>query len=171
MARYRIDPTRSRIGIAASSNIHPIHAEADGLEGWLDVELGDDGLLVAEGDSKGRVEFRVDRLRSENLLADRQLRRQIDSRKFPTIEGELRSIERDTVDHQYRAGGDVTFHGITRPQEDLLVFTLERPDELGVTGTSIFDIRHYGMQPPRILLAKVEPEVRVTIDIIAIKED
>lgn len=171
MVRYRIDPTRSRLGIAAKSNIHPIQAEADGLEGWLDVELDDAGILVDGADAKGRVELAVARLRSDNLLADRQWRRHVDARKFPIIVGELTDIGRTDVDHHYRASGDITFHGVTCPQDDHLVFTVDGPDELEITGSAVFDIRDYGLQPPRILLARVEPEVRVTVAITACRED
>ena len=37
VTRYRILPTRSRVWIDARSNLHPIHTEAGGLEGWLEL--------------------------------------------------------------------------------------------------------------------------------------
>jgi hypothetical protein len=37
-------------------------------------------------------------------------------------------------------------------------------------GTSSFDIREFGMEPPRMLMARVEPEVDIRIEIVAIKE-
>ena len=44
MTRFRILPTRSRVWIEARSNLHPIHTEAGGLEGWLEVQI-DDGRI------------------------------------------------------------------------------------------------------------------------------
>ena len=41
MARYRIDPKRSHVWIDARSNVHPIHTEADGLDGWLELDVRD----------------------------------------------------------------------------------------------------------------------------------
>ena len=38
-------------------------------------------------------------------------------------------------------------------------------------GASVFDIREFGMEPPRILMLKVAPNVTVTVDIVARKED
>ena len=35
-----------------------------------------------------------------------------------------------------------------------------------LTGTSSFDIRDFGMQPPKVLLLKVEPEVQVRVEIV-----
>ena len=48
MARYRIVASRSRVWIEASSNVHPIHTDAEGLEGWLDVELADGKVTSRE---------------------------------------------------------------------------------------------------------------------------
>jgi hypothetical protein len=45
------------------------------------------------------------------------------------------------------------------------------PDTIRLTGEETFDIRDFGMEPPRILLLRVEPEVRVRVDIIATRAD
>jgi hypothetical protein len=37
-------------------------------------------------------------------------------------------------------------------------------------GKSRFDIREFGMEPPRLLMARVEPEVEVRIQIVAVKQ-
>jgi hypothetical protein len=37
-------------------------------------------------------------------------------------------------------------------------------------GTSNFDIREFGMEPPRLLLLRVEPEVEIRIEIFAVKD-
>ena len=39
-----------------------------------------------------------------------------------------------------------------------------------LSGSSRFDVRDYGMEPPRILMLKVEPEVDVRVDIQAERE-
>ena len=39
-----------------------------------------------------------------------------------------------------------------------------------MTGESTFDIRDFGMEPPRILLLKVQPDVHVRVEIHAEKE-
>ena len=40
-----------------------------------------------------------------------------------------------------------------------------------LTGASSFDIRDFGMQPPKVLLLKVEPEVQVRVEIYAVKDE
>jgi hypothetical protein len=37
-------------------------------------------------------------------------------------------------------------------------------------GKSHFDIREFGMEPPRMLMLKVEPEVDIRVEIIAVRE-
>ncbi len=41
---------------------------------------------------------------------------------------------------------------------------------LQLEGESTFDIRDFGMEPPRILLLRVHPEVKVRVAIVATKE-
>jgi hypothetical protein len=64
----------------------------------------------------------------------------------------------------------VTFRGVTRRYEDEM--TVRRLDErtVALEGASSFDIRDFGMQPPRILLLRVEPEVTVRVEIVAVEE-
>ena len=37
-------------------------------------------------------------------------------------------------------------------------------------GKSSFDIREFGLQPPRMLLLKMEPEVEIRIEVFAVRE-
>ena len=74
------------------------------------------------------------------------------------------------VDGRYRVRGDVTFKGVTRPSEDEITLSLDGGDAIRLQGSSVFDIRDFGMEPPRILMLKVAPEVTVTVDIVAEKE-
>jgi hypothetical protein len=50
--------------------------------------------------------------------------------------------------------------------------TIEAVDdhEVILAGRSTFDIRDFGMDPPRILMLKVQPEVSVRVEIVAEKE-
>ena len=73
-------------------------------------------------------------------------------------------------DGRYRVRGDVTFKGVTRPSEDEMTVAVDG-DVIRLQGASVFDIRDFGMEPPRILMLKVAPDVTVTVDIVARKED
>jgi polyisoprenoid-binding protein YceI len=171
VARYRIDPARSRVWIDARSNVHPIHTETNGLEGWLEFDR-------ADGDAHGHVEFPVSNLKSGNAFEDRELQRRIDSRRYPTISGDLRSIKDGQNGTGHLVNGDLTFRGVTRTYEDQM--TIEQIEHamngaaagntVKLAGQSTFDIRDFGMEPPRILLLKVDPEVTVRVEIVAEEE-
>jgi polyisoprenoid-binding protein YceI len=171
VTRYRIDPARSRVWIDARSNVHPIHTESNGLEGWLELD-------PAEGHSHGHLEFPVRNLKSGNVFEDRELQRRIGSRRYPTISGDLRSIKDGEDGTGHLVNGDVTFRGVTRTYEDKM--TIEQIENakngagargaLKLTGQSTFDIRDFGMEPPRILMLKVDPEVTVRVEIVAEEE-
>ena len=50
--------------------------------------------------------------------------------------------------------------------------TISAPDErsLVIEGEQIFDIRDFGVQPPKILMLKVHPDVRVRVKVVAQQE-
>jgi polyisoprenoid-binding protein YceI len=168
VARYRIVPTRSRVWIDARSNVHPIHTEADGLEGWIELDLSD-GAINVDQTPRGHVEFAIDNMKSGNALEDREMRRRIDSRRYPTIAGDLRAMKQTDDASRYMVRGDLTFRGTARTYEDEMAVAVT-DDTVKLSGQSVFDIRDFGMEPPRILMLKVEPEVTVRVEILAEKE-
>jgi hypothetical protein len=167
VARYRILPEESRVWIDAQSSLHPIHTETTGLEGWLDFDIGEaTGVNVAVV-PRGHIELRVERLRSGNVLEDRELRRRIDARRYPLITGELRQMQAADGDGSYFVGGDLTFRGTTMSYRDVMKVQLVDARTLRLTGRSTFDIRDFGMEPPRILMLRVHPDVGVRVEIVA----
>lgn len=166
MARYRIVPGRSRVWIEARSSLHPIHTETDGLEGWVDLEVRTGGRVDLGVAPSAHLELPVAQLSSGNVFEDRELRRRIDARRFPTIAGDLTVMTATDEDGRYRVEGDLTFRGVTRRYADEM--TLEAQDgHVIMAGEKTFDVRDFGLEPPRILLLKVEPDVRVKVAIVA----
>ncbi len=170
MARFRIVPDKSAVVIQASSSLHPIHTRTTGLVGFLEVDVRD-GVIDTAADPRGELSLRVDRLSSGNRLEDSELQRRIDARRHPTIDGRLVHMSKASGDGRYRVAGDVAFHGVTRRCEDELVITPIDDRTLRVEGESSFDIRDFGMDPPRIFMLRVHPDVKVRIEVIAEKED
>jgi polyisoprenoid-binding protein YceI len=170
MARYTIDPDRSTVTIEASSSVHPIHSEVGGLEGWVEVEPDADGRIDLAADPSARLEFPVDLLRSGNPLEDRELRRRIDAKHFPTIVGELESLAPGEAVGSYEVTGALTFMGQTKRYVHDMTWTFEEDGALRLQGAAEFDVRDFGMEPPKILMLKVHPEVDVTIDVIAVRD-
>jgi polyisoprenoid-binding protein YceI len=168
VARYRILPARSRVWIEARSNVHPINTEADGLEGWLELDITD-GKINVDQTLRGHLEFPVENLKSGNVFEDRELRRRIDARRYPSIAGDLKAMKHADEPSRYMVNGNLTFRGVTRTYEDAMTVDAEN-GTVTLAGKSTFDIRDFGMEPPRILMLKVQPEVSVRVEIIAEKE-
>ena len=170
MARYVIAPERSHVWIDARSNVHPIHSSTDGLEGFVDLALSPEGEVDLSAPMSGKLSLTVDRLSSGNRMEDRELQKRIDARRFPTIAGVLDTIEKSDDDGRYRVGGDITFRGVSRHHEDLMKIGSVDDQTIQLDGRSSFDIRDYGMEPPRMLMLKVEPVVDVRVEIFAVRE-
>ena len=169
MARYAIVPDGSQVLIEATSSVHPINSRTDGLEGFVDLEVGESGRVDTAAAPAGELSLRVERLSSGNPFEDRELRRRVDARRFPTIDGRLTAIHDTDRDGRYTVRGDLTFRGVTNTYEDEMTITRIDDHTLHLDGRSTFDIRDFGMQPPRILMLRVHPEVVVTVSIVARK--
>jgi polyisoprenoid-binding protein YceI len=170
VARYVISPERSQVWIDARSNVHPIHSGTSGLEGYVELNLSPEGTVDLSSQPAGRLSLSVDRLSSGNRVEDRELHKRIDSRHYPTIEGVLQQMEPDGSHSSYRVKGDITFRGVSRPHEDVMIIRPLDDQTISLEGSSRFDIREFGMQPPRVLMLKVEPEVDIRVEIFAVRE-
>jgi polyisoprenoid-binding protein YceI len=168
LARYEISPERSEVRIAARSSLHPIEAMTHGLEGFLEAEVGADGELDLSVSPKGRLDLPVDRLSSGNALYDREMKRRIDARRYRTITGELTEMKRTGEPTRYLVGGDVTFRGVRRHFEDEMSLSVLDEEGVSLEGTHVFDIRDFDMEPPKIMMLKVYPDVSVTVKIVAL---
>lgn len=170
MARFQIVPERSRVWIDARSSVHPIHSTTDGLEGYIDLGTGPDGEIDLAATPAGKLSLPVARLRSGNRLEDRELQKRIDARRFPTIDGLLTEMTRADRNGRYRVAGDLAFRGVVRRYEDDMTVAVVDGRTLRLAGGHTFDVRDFGMEPPRILMLRVEPDVTVRVDIVAERE-
>jgi hypothetical protein len=170
VARYRIVPEQSLVVIDAKSSLHPIHTRTRGLEGALDLDVLGGGRVNLRAEPRARLSLAVEKLSSGNPLEDRELRRRIEAGRYRSIDGELSDLLETGEETRYVARGDVTFRGVTKTYEDEVVITQVDERTLRLEGTHTFDIRDFGMKPPRILMLRVQPDVDVRIEIIARRE-
>jgi polyisoprenoid-binding protein YceI len=170
VSRYVITPARSQVWIDARSNVHPIHSATDGLEGYVDLELSAEGEVNLLADMSGQLTLSVDRLKSGNRMEDRELAKRIDARRFPTITGVLGTIATSDSAGAYTVAGEITFRGVTHHHADIMNISSVDSDTIQLDGQSRFDIREFGMEPPRMLMLKVEPEVDIRVEIFAVRE-
>jgi polyisoprenoid-binding protein YceI len=168
MARYTIIPERSRVWMDARSSVHPIHSTAEGLEGFVDLAADDDSLVGPH--PTAQLSFPVNRLSSGNRLEDRELHKRIDARRYPTISGVLTAVVPVADEGRFLVRGDLSFRGMTRSAEDYMTLTVVDERTIRLAGESTFDVRDFGMEPPRILMLRVEPDVKVRVEIFAEEE-
>lgn len=169
MARFKIIPGRSRLWVEARSSLHPIKAETTGMGGYIETEMAPGGpdLKVAP---QGRIEVDVDSLKTGNALYDRELERQIEVRKYPRIRGEILEVKEIDAGRRYRVKGNLSLHGVTKTVEGEVNLKVLDDGNFEVEGEKVFDIRDFGLTPPRLLMLKVYPDVKVRGRVVAEKE-
>lgn len=144
----------------ATSSLHPIRAETTGLKGYLDAEIVD-GRIADGAPVTGRVEIDADRLKTGNGLYDHELERRLEVRKYPVIRGTVRAVQPLGDGTRYRVSGELEFHGVTRPVEGEITLRPVDDHTLEIEGERSFDLREHGLEPPRLFMLKVHPDVRV----------
>jgi polyisoprenoid-binding protein YceI len=169
-ARYSFDSVRSCVWVSGRSSLHPINTETRGITGWFEASRREDGSLDLDLPVAGELELAVARLTSGNQLYDRELRRRIDARRHPTIQGRVTKISADGAHPRYSVAGDIVFHGKTRSFEHGMDITLD-DDEVSLTGDYVFDIREFGMKPPSMLMVRVYPEIAVRVELYGTRQN
>jgi polyisoprenoid-binding protein YceI len=168
MTRYSIVPDRSTVWIEARSNVHPIQTTTSGLEGFVELQIDPAGGIDLATAPVGRLSLDVERLKSGNRLEDREMQKRVDAKRFPRIEGVLDSMVGNGKDGSYKVTGEIKFRGVSRPHEDLMEISQVDERTIRLAGSSRFDIREFGMEPPKVLMLKVEPVVDVRVEIFAV---
>jgi polyisoprenoid-binding protein YceI len=162
--RYMIDPEASLMSLDGRSTLHLIHAETSGLTGWIDAHLvPESGRTTVNA---GKLVIPLSQLSSGNALYDAELRRRVDTRRYPTATAELSSWQPTTTPGSYRVTGNVTVRGTTRVTEDEMWLSVEDERTIILNGGHLFDIRDFNMDPPRLLAVSVQPEVTIAVALV-----
>jgi polyisoprenoid-binding protein YceI len=164
---YTIESAASRVAATARSSVHDIEATLGPLAG--EIEADPDAL-----DQSGSVtlDLTVDLTTADggDFLRTRKLRGDLDVRRYPEARFSLSrvvAIERDS-DGAFRATGE----GVLAWRGRELAI---RPEGRGTitdhgidaSATFTLDIRDFGVEPPKFLMLKVEPEVAVSVKLVA----
>jgi polyisoprenoid-binding protein YceI len=154
----------SSLGFDAKSSLHPVHGTASQLSGYVEVSI-EDGKIVSDPPPAMHVEFPVERLTSGNALQDKEMWKLLDSKRNPTIAADLKSLT-PASGNAYRATGVITMSGRTKTYDGDLIVAVGN-DKLTIDGGLVIDIRDFGLQPPRLLMITVQPQVTVKLHLIA----
>ena len=155
--RFEIDQSAASIVFAASSSVHPIRSVGS-VSGWIDAVLNG-GVFAEAQELGGHLEVPLNGLSSGNPLIDREMKRRVDSGLHSAIRARLEETLR--VDgNRATITGTIDFLGVSTLVEGEVVI-LPGPR---LVGTGEFDVRWWGLEPPRLLMLRVDPIVTVEID-------
>jgi|HubBroStandDraft_1064217.scaffolds.fasta_scaffold03524_9 polyisoprenoid-binding protein YceI len=166
MARYRLVPERSKIWAEARSSLHPINVETAGLEGVVEMTIVD-GHIDANAPVSGSVELDADLLKTGNGLYDRELANRLEMRKYPRVRGRVISVKALDSAATYRVQGELSLRGQTGAVQGDVRMRMIDTTTVEFQGEQTIDIRNFGLEPPRFLMLKVYPEVKLRGLVIA----
>ncbi len=163
IARYRISPEPSTVTIVGETSLYPITVNVTPA-GWLEAAV-ENGEFVPGRPVRGEVEIAVIEFRSGNPLVDRETRRRLNARLHPTIRGDLTGVvayagPRATIK------GEVTFLGKVVELEGDISLIDDTADGLHLAGSGQMDVQWWGLEPPTLLVLKMDPVVSVAIDLV-----
>jgi len=167
MTRYAIDSDETTIRIEARSNLHPINSDNTGIEGYFEGEIGADGMLDRSSRVLANLVLPIAKLSSGNGLYDREMMRRVDARRYPTITAVLRKMSPGRTKGSYVAEGDITFRGVTRTVSDEVTLSTPEVGTIVFEGTHVFNLPDFDLQPPKIMMLRVYPDVTISVHIVA----
>jgi len=94
------------------------------------------------------------------------MRRRFDARRYPVIRARVVEGEVLRGAGRYRAVAKLTLHGQTREVSADIRLTIQGAVML-VDGRQVINVKDFGIDPPRLIILKVEPEVDVDVHIVA----
>src|SRR5579862_6995317 len=160
MARYRLVPERSKIWADARSSLHPIKVETTGLEGFLELTIVD-GHLDANAPVSGSVELDASLLKTGNGLYDRELASKLETRKYPRVRGKVIGVKAVDLGTTYRVQGELSLRGQTSAVQGDVQMRIVDANTIEFQGEQTIDIRNFGLEPPKFLVLKVYPDVKL----------
>lgn len=165
--RFEPIQERSELSLAGESSIHPLHTKTNQVKGYFEAKVNSEGQLDLSVPVAGRVEIPLESLKSGNALIDREMQSRLNTRRFPKVVAEVVEIREQNSPGHYHAVGDLTFHGVTKRLAQELI--IEQLDEqtIEIRGEIKLDVRDFKVNPPKLLILKVHPEVTAKLRFVA----
>jgi polyisoprenoid-binding protein YceI len=158
-------PERSNLWAEARSSLHPVRVETTGLTGQVEAEIVDGRARLG---APFRVEIDAERLRSGNGLVDGELQRRLDTRKFPRVIGAVAEVAE--TGGRWRLRGELTLHGVGQKTDAEVTVRVVDEKTIEIEGEKVIDMRDYGLTPPKFLIFKVQPDVKVRAKLVCVRE-
>lgn len=170
MPRYRVDTARSEVGIGLRVNLHPSHITATGISGEVECELDEQGHPRLDQPYSAALTLPIASISSGIGLQDRLMRQRFDAQRYPNITARVVKGEVIDVDQgRYRATATLTMHGQTREVQGEVRLQFNN-GTLTADAPTTLNMQDFGIDPPRLIVLKVEPEIDVSAHIVAAQE-
>jgi len=168
MAYFQAVRGRSQISFAGQSTLHPIYTSTTDLEAFIEARLLDNGLPDATQPVTGRLVVQIESLKNPNALYDRVMEEVLDKRRYPRLIAEVVELKaKNGTSGHYQAVGDVNFHGVTQRLVSDLIIRSPGNQALEIKGAITLDMRDFKVNPPKMLMVRVFPEITVSLTLIA----
>jgi len=163
-----VDAERSSLAIDGKSSLHPIHGKLrpGALSGTIEATVTD-GAVDPGAPTSATLRFPVEALSFGNAMYDRELPKRMETRRYPDVVlglDKAQAVEPGV--HQVTLSLEV--HGSTVSFDETVRTAVDDDgDTLTVSGEHRFDVRQFGVEPPKLLGMKVHPEFTVHLDVVA----
>ena len=94
------------------------------------------------------------------------MRRRFDTGRYPAITARVTHGEALAGAGKYRADAQLTMHGQTRQISGDISLSVDGTT-MTIDGQQVINVKDFGIDPPRLIILKVEPEVDLQVHIVA----
>lgn len=168
MPRFRVNTAESTVNVGLRINLHPSHIRANALSGFIECEVDEQGQPRLDQPYNAELTLPVDAIKSGNSIQDREMRRRFDVAHHPAITAKVNHGEA-LGGGRYRATAQLTMHGQTREITGEIQLTVSGTT-MTIDGQQVINVKDFGIDPPRLIILKVEPEVDLQVHIVAERE-
>ena len=166
MPRFAVSTAQSTVQVGLRVNLHPSHVNASALTGFIECELDDSGRPRLDRPYRAELALPVEAIKSGNAIQDREMRRRFDASRYPAITAVVTHGEALDGEGRYRATAQLTMHGVTKDIAGELTLNVNGRT-MTVDGRQVINIKDFGIDPPRLIILKVEPDVDLQVHIVA----
>jgi polyisoprenoid-binding protein YceI len=166
VAQFRVNTSQSSVKVGLRINLHPSHIEANALAGVIECEVDDQGRPRLDQPYSAELSLPVDAIKSGNSIQDREMRRRFDVGRYPTITARVTKGEALEGEGRYRAVAQLSMHGQSREISGEIQLRVDGT-AMTIDGQQVINVKDFGIDPPRLIILKVEPEVDLRVHIVA----
>jgi polyisoprenoid-binding protein YceI len=151
--------------VEARSNVGTVSFGSTQVTGTIEAVRDGDLVDTARGPS-AVLSVPLASLSSGNALYDAELQKRLAVNRYPDVTIEMVDAEAGGG-NSYHVSGRVTIHGVTSTLHGGVMLTFPEPDAVLVTGEQTIDIRDFDIDVPSVLMLRIYPDVKVSIQLLA----